>query len=105
MIADFHARAIESLPNATMVGFCNIRKERAVEMAKKYGAKSWDTISAMLQSDEIEVAMIATPSGAHMESVIEAAKYGKPGWCATGCASTGLRITSWSTARARPREA
>lgn len=81
MIADFHAQAIESLPNATLVGFCNIRKEKAVAMAKKYGVKSWDTISGMLQSGEIEIAMIATPSGAHMEPAIEAANYGKHVLC------------------------
>ena len=81
MIADFHAMAIESLPNARLVGFCNIRKERAMAMAKKYAVKSWDTINGMLQSDEIDIAMIATPSGAHMEPAIEAAKYGKHVLC------------------------
>ncbi|MDD2477170.1 MAG: Gfo/Idh/MocA family oxidoreductase [Dysgonamonadaceae bacterium] len=81
MIADMHAQAIESLPNAQLVGFCNIRKEGAIKMAKKHHVKSWDTISEMLQSDEIDIAMIATPSGAHMEPTIEAAKYGKHVLC------------------------
>ena len=81
MIADFHAKAIESLPNASLAGFCNIRKEKAVAMANKYSVKSWDTISGMLQSDEIDIAMIATASGAHMEPAIEAAKYGKHVLC------------------------
>ncbi len=35
----------------------------------------------MLKSDEIEIVMIATPSGAHMEPAIEAAKYGKHVLC------------------------
>ncbi|HAZ02947.1 MAG: hypothetical protein A2W90_09390 [Bacteroidetes bacterium GWF2_42_66] len=81
MIADFHARAIQSLPNATLVGFSNIRKEKAEVIAKKYGVKSWDTTSSMLQSDEIEIVMIATPSGAHIEPAIEAARYGKHVLC------------------------
>lgn len=81
MIADMHAQAIESLPNAQLVGFCNIRKAGAIKMAKKHHVKSWDTISDMLQSDEIDIAMIATPSGAHMEPTIEAAKYGKHVLC------------------------
>ncbi len=81
LIADFHARAIQSLPNAMLVGFSNIRKEKAEKMAKKYGVKSWDTTGEMLQSDEIEIVMIATPSGAHMEPAIEAARYGKHVLC------------------------
>lgn len=81
MIADFHAQAIQSLPNAILVGFSNIRKEKAEVIAKKYGVKSWDTTSSMLQSDEIEIVMIATPSGAHIEPAIEAARYGKHVLC------------------------
>jgi predicted dehydrogenase len=81
MIADFHARAIESLPNAQLVGFSNIRKEKAEKMAQKYGVKSWDTISSMIQSDEIEMVMIATPSGAHLDPAVEAARYGKHVLC------------------------
>lgn len=81
MIADFHAKAIGSLPNASLVGFCNIRKEKAAKMAQKYEVKSWDTISRMMQSDEVEIVMIATPSGAHMEPAIEAAKHGKHVLC------------------------
>lgn len=81
MIADFHARAIESLPNVRLIGFCDIIEGKAKIMAKKYKVKTWNTISSMLQSDEVEIVMIATPSGAHMESVIEAAKYGKHVLC------------------------
>lgn len=81
MIADFHAKAIESLPNTQLMGFCNIRTEKAVKMAQKYNVKSWDTISSMLQSEEIEIVMIATPSGAHMEPAVEAAMNGKHVLC------------------------
>jgi UDP-N-acetyl-2-amino-2-deoxyglucuronate dehydrogenase len=81
MIADFHAQAIESLPNTQLAGFCDLMNEKAVRLSKKYGVKAWDTINDMLTSEEIEIVMIATPSGAHMESVIEAAKYGKHVLC------------------------
>ena len=81
MIADLHGEAIKSLPNAQLAGFCNIRREGAIKMAAKHGVKSWDTISEMLQSDEIDIAMIATPSGAHMEPAIEAAQNGKHVLC------------------------
>lgn len=81
MVADLHAQAIKSLPNAQLAGFCNIRKEGAEKMSKKYNVNSWNTISDMLQSNEIDIVMIATPSGAHMKATIEAAKYGKHVLC------------------------
>ncbi len=81
MIAEFHARAVNALPNAKLVGFCNIRMEKAVKMAEKHGVKYWDSASSMLKSDEIDIAMVASPSGAHMEPAIEAAKYGKHVLC------------------------
>lgn len=81
MVADLHAEAIKSLPNAQLTGFSNIRKKGAVKMAEKHNVKSWNTVSDMLRSDEIDIAMIASPSGAHMESTIEAARYGKHVLC------------------------
>ena len=81
MIADFHAQAVNYLPNANLAGFGNIRKESADKIAHKFNVKSWESISSMLQSDEIDIAMIATPSGAHMEPAIEAARYGKHVLC------------------------
>ncbi|SHF64789.1 Predicted dehydrogenase [Mariniphaga anaerophila] len=81
MIADFHAKSIQSLPNARLAGFSNIRSGKAKKMAEKYSVKYWDTYQSMLKSDEVDMVMIATPSGAHMEPVIEAAKCGKHVLC------------------------
>ncbi len=81
MIADFHAQAVNSLHNANLIGFCNIRKKSAEKLADKFNVKTWNSISSMLHSDEIDIAMIATPSGAHMEPAIEAARYGKHVLC------------------------
>ncbi len=81
MIADFHAQAIRSLPNAQLAGFSNIRKVGAQKLAHKYNVRSWDTISSMIQADDVDIVMIATPSGAHMEPAIEAARNGKHVLC------------------------
>ena len=81
MIADIHAQAIESLPNTRLVGFCDLIKEKAAKMAQKHKVKSWGTISSMLQSDEIEMVLIGTPSVAQMEPAIKAAKYDKHVLC------------------------
>ncbi len=81
LIADFHAQAVKSLPNAQLSGFSNIRKAGAQKLAQKYDVRSWDTISSMICSDEVEIVMIATPSGAHMEPAVEAARNEKHVLC------------------------
>jgi len=77
LIADFHAQAIRSLSNADLVGFWGINPDKTEKLTKKYGCKSWESYQQMLESDEIEIVTIATPSGAHMEPAVEAARHGK----------------------------
>ena len=76
-IADFHARAIESLPNARLVGISGSNYTKASYLADKYNCKAFTSYEEMLRSDEIEIVTIANPSGAHMEPSIEAARNGK----------------------------
>ncbi len=81
MIADFHAKAIQSLANANLAGICGTNMEKTRVLAEKYGCKAYNNYSEMVQSDEIDILIIATPSGAHMEPAIEAARYGKHVLC------------------------
>ncbi len=81
LIADFHAKAIQSLDNAQLVGICGTNEEKAEKLAKKYNCKIFSSYSEMLHSDEVEIVTIATPSGAHMEPTIEAAQNGKHVLC------------------------
>ena len=73
LIADFHARAILSLPNARLIGICGTNREKVQKLAVKYKCNPFTDCSQMLESSEIEVVTIATPSGAHMEPAISAA--------------------------------
>ncbi|MCE5348220.1 MAG: Gfo/Idh/MocA family oxidoreductase [Bacteroidales bacterium] len=81
LIADFHAKAIQSLENAKLVGICGSNRDKAMNLADKYKCRLFADCDEMLRSDEIEVVTIATPSGAHMEPVIEAARHGKHVLC------------------------
>src|SRR5688500_17935876 len=76
-IADFRARAIDSLPNARLVGISGSNYKNASDLADKYNCKAFTSYEEMLRSNEIEIVTIATPSGAHMEPSIEAARNGK----------------------------
>lgn len=76
LIADFHAKAIQSLTNARLTGICGTNQEKAQNLADKYQCKKYDDYSELLSSGNIDVVTIATPSGAHMEAAVEAAKKG-----------------------------
>jgi len=77
LIADFHARAMGDIENAKFVACCDVNLDRADALAKKYGGKAFDSYEKMLESDEIDIVTIATPSGLHMEPTVAAAKAGK----------------------------
>lgn len=77
VIADFHARAIQSINNARLTGVCDSEPEKAKDLARKYSCKTFTDYKELIQSDEIDIVTIATPSGFHLEPTVEAAKYGK----------------------------
>ena len=81
LIADFHAKAIQSIKNAKLIGICSTNPDKARKLAEKYNCRTFKDSAELLQSDEIEVVTIATPSGAHMEPAVEAARYGKHVLC------------------------
>jgi len=81
LIADIHAQAIQSLGNANLAGVCSSDLANANTFAKKYNCKAFANYAEMLESSEIDIVTIATPSGNHMEPALEAAKRGKHVLC------------------------
>jgi UDP-N-acetyl-2-amino-2-deoxyglucuronate dehydrogenase len=77
LIADFHARAILSLDNARLIGICGIDRKKVIGLSQKYNCKAYSECKELLNSSEIDIVTIATPSGAHMEPAIDAARHGK----------------------------
>jgi len=77
MIARFHARAIADCRGAKVVaGFDNV-PAAADKFAEETGCKAYHDLKQMLADPEIDVVTIGTPSGAHMEPAIAAARAGK----------------------------
>jgi UDP-N-acetyl-2-amino-2-deoxyglucuronate dehydrogenase len=77
LIADFHARAIADIPNAKLLACCDTIAARAQKLADKYRCKPFASCQEMLKNKEIDIVTIATPSGAHLEPAVAAAKAGK----------------------------
>jgi UDP-N-acetyl-2-amino-2-deoxyglucuronate dehydrogenase len=81
LIADFHAKAIQSLNNAKLTGIYGSNPVKVKNLAEKYGCKAFSDLEEMLGSTDIDIVTIATPSGAHMEPAIKAAGSGKHVLC------------------------
>ena len=77
MIAKFHAKAIAELKGSKLVA-CHSRSiDKANEFAASFGGTGFDNLGKMLAHPAIDVVTICTPSGAHLEPALAAAKAGK----------------------------
>ena len=77
MIAHFHARAIADIRGATLVA-CHDRISAAADkLAQVTGCKAYHDLDAMLADPAVDIVTVGTPSGAHVEPAVAAARAGK----------------------------
>lgn len=76
-ISKVHTSVISNLSGAKLEAVCDIVKERAVEVANKFKCKVFTDYKEMINSDEIDVIDICSPTHLHSQMVIDAAKAGK----------------------------
>ncbi|QDT63733.1 Gfo/Idh/MocA family protein [Calycomorphotria hydatis] len=77
MISEFHAMAIADIRGAKLVACVDRRPESADAFAAKHDITSYHDLDSMLADPAVDVVAICTPSGAHMEPAVAAAKAGK----------------------------
>ncbi len=77
MIAGFHARAIDDVEGAALVACHDTVPEAADRLAQKTGCKAYHNLDEMLADPGVQVVAVGTPSGAHMEPAVAAARAGK----------------------------
>lgn len=77
MIARFHARAIADIRGAKLVGCFDQHFPAAEKLESEFGCRAHKTLKSMLDDPDVTVVTIGTPSGAHMEPAVEAARAGK----------------------------
>ena len=77
MIADFHAKAIADIRGAKLVACYDTVGAAAERLAEKHGGTPYDDLKKMLADPGVDVVTIGTPSGAHMDPAVAAAKAGK----------------------------
>ncbi|MFN8705498.1 MAG: Gfo/Idh/MocA family protein [Planctomyces sp.] len=77
MISHFHAKAIQAIPGARVVGCFNQSAEKANAFASEYNCTAYSSLEEMLKNSDIHVVNICTPSGAHLEPAVVCARAGK----------------------------
>jgi len=79
MIARFHARAISELPSARLAALCTRNAANAAKVMEAAGVQCpvLPTLDDVLARRDVDVLVICSPSGAHMEPAVAAARAGK----------------------------
>lgn len=77
MIAKFHSLAIGDIPGAKVVACYDTIPAAADRLAGEVGCKAYHDLDDMLADPTVDVVTIGTPSGAHLEPAVAAAKAGK----------------------------
>jgi len=77
MIADFHSAAMDELENGKLVAVSSRNPDNARRVADRYNVPWYTDYNEMLKRDDLDIVTICTPSGAHMEPSVAAAKAGK----------------------------
>jgi predicted dehydrogenase len=74
-VAGAIAKAIGDLSNAKLVAVSRRNREKGEEFARQFGCQWCEEAETMLQRERPDVAVIATPSGAHLDGVLLCARY------------------------------
>ena len=77
VIANFHATAIEQIPEATLVGVYDEYRPGAERFVQTRPVQIFDSLEALLASDEVDAVGICTPSGLHTQQAVAAMRAGK----------------------------
>jgi UDP-N-acetyl-2-amino-2-deoxyglucuronate dehydrogenase len=77
VIADFHAEALRHMRGVRLVACHDTIEASARRVAAKFGCAPYADLDAFLRHDGLDVVTIATPSGAHLEPALAAARAGK----------------------------
>lgn len=81
LIAHFHARAVAETPGARLVAVCGRDAARTAAFASAHGCGMASSLEDLIRRSEVDVLMVATPSGAHLDAAVAAARAGKHVLC------------------------
>ena len=77
MIANFHAKAIADIRGARLAACFDMFPASAERLAEATGCTPYSKLEEMLDDPAVDIVTICTPSGAHLDPAIAAARAGK----------------------------
>ena len=77
MISRFHARAIGDIKGTKLVACYSATPSSADKFAAEQNCTAYHSLHELLKDSAVDIVTICTPSGAHLEPCIAAAKAGK----------------------------
>lgn len=77
VISKAHARAISALDSVHLVAVADPVEEAGTDVAREFGAEWAPDAPALYKRDDVDIVVLATPSGLHAEQAIAAANAGK----------------------------
>ena len=79
LIARFHARALAEVPGTRLVALVSRKEENARKLNQELGlsCEVYTDLARALARPDLDIVIVTTPSGAHMEPAVAAAEAGK----------------------------
>src|SRR5690606_2675649 len=76
-IAQAHIDSIQTIPGARLIGLWGRTPERAKQAAQRHGCLWEPEMEKLIERSDVDVVVVATASGFHMEPAVAAARAGK----------------------------
>ena len=75
-ISVMHLSAIEKIEDVELIACCDLKKDRADSVAKKYGVKAYYDYNQMMSSETLDAVHLCLPHYIHSKVAIDAFKKG-----------------------------
>lgn len=94
VISKNHLDAVAAIDNARVYAVCDIIEERAKKRQEEYGAeKVYTDYHELMEDPQVDVVSVCTPSGAHAEIAVAAARHHKHIFCEKPLEVTSEKIS------------
>lgn len=78
MVGRYHGLAVRAIEDARLVGYADVDRARARALADELGAPgSFGSVEELAARDDVDIVVVGTPSGLHMDACVTAARAGK----------------------------
>ena len=71
VIAKPHATVLKEIENAELYACADISEKAALSFAETYSIKSFSSLDEMLESGDVDIICVCTPSGTHADIAIK----------------------------------